>query len=76
MTSTLHAQAALGQLAYTVASFSAHDSENGADLSPNERAVVLGLVEDLSANLDRLENSLQDNLGMPVPISKSRNFVK
>ena len=67
--STLHAQSALGQVALAVAQFTVDGSEHGADLSPNERAVVLGMVEKLSLELDKLEGSLQDNLDWSSPIS-------
>jgi hypothetical protein len=74
--STLHAQSALGQVALTVAQFTERDSDRGDKLSPNERAVVLGMVENLSAELDKLEGALQDKMDLPGPIALSKLPVK
>jgi len=74
--STLHAQSALGQVASAVAQFTETGSEHGSELSPNERAVVLGMVEKLSLELDKLEGSLQENMDLPGPISLSQFRAK
>jgi len=74
--STLHAQAALGNIASAVAQFTEDGSEQGPDLSPNERAALLGMVEELSRNLDLLEESLQENFDMSRPIFLSKSQAR
>ena len=73
--STLQAQSALGQISLAVAQFTG-DGGHGNKLSSNERAVVLGMVEKLSLELDKLEQSLQDNFDLSGPISLSQYQVK
>lgn len=74
--STLHAQSAIGQIASLVAQFTEDNGEHDSDLSPNERALLMGLIEKLSADLDRLEVALRDDLDFPGPMSLSRIKLK
>lgn len=74
--STLYAQSMLGNIASAVAQFSNGGSEHRNELSPNERAALLGMVEDLSRELDKFEGSLKDNLDLPGPISLSQFQLK
>ena len=67
--STLHAQAALGNIALAVAQFTEGGSDHGDELSANERAILLGMVEKLSVGLDQLEDSLKSGMNLPGPIS-------
>ena len=74
--STLRAQASLGQIAAAVNQFTDGSSEHGKDLSSNERAVLLNMVQELSLNLDRLEHTLQEDVNIPGPISFSEFLEK
>jgi len=74
--STLHAQAAIGQIASAIAQFTEEGSEDQSSLSANERAVLLSMIETLSFELDRLEVSLETNMGLPGPLSFSNILNK
>ena len=74
--SALHAQSALGQVALAISQFTDEASEDGTDLSPNERALVLGLVQKLCFELEKMEATLEDNLHMSGPISISQFRAK
>jgi len=71
--STLRAQALLGETSSAVDVFSEGRSKLGGDLSSNERATLLGLVEDLAKSLDIFESSPRENFGIPGPIALSKN---
>jgi hypothetical protein len=74
--STLQAQSAIGQLASLIAELTKRGDDNSDDLSSNERAVLLGLIENLSANLDNLEDAIQEKLDTLGPISLSKVQIK
>lgn len=73
---TLQAQAAIGQLAALVAEFSKRGGYRKEHLSPNERAILLNLISDLSSNFDLLEDAIESNLDLPGPISISNVVQK
>lgn len=73
---TLQAQAGIGQLALLVAEFSKRGGYSKDHLSPNERAMLLKLISDLSGNFDLLEDAIESNLDVPGPISISNVVQK
>lgn len=74
--STLKAQSAIGQISSMVAQFTVDGSRRQETLSANERAVLLGMIEDLSDELDELEASLEEHVDVPELISLKQFLAK
>lgn len=72
VTSALHAQAALGHLSSMIAQFTEPNSEDGETFSSNERAALLGIIEKLTLNLDKMEIALRDTIDLPESVSLAK----
>jgi len=76
LVATLNVQARLGEIASLVARFSRDGRINANDVSENERAALVGAVENLAIDLEKIERSLLDDMAVPGPISAVQAWLK